>query len=466
MRTCITLSIVCLLLGCGQPQFSNREEFGDLKPYAQDYVQQVLETHFGTPTEMVVWDRLPLDAHLATGTIAEAGERDLVLDLRDPHHEIESGAEILWQSGDLVGTESGWIRSWDEEAHQATLDVKLTSLPSAGDEVILGPGAVLSQGRLLYAEHCQHCHGVSGDGNGPTAPYLTPKPRDYRRGIFKFTSTQASERAHRDDLARIIENGIPGTYMPSFKLLTNEEMASIVEYVVWLSMRGELEYLLVKFLSDSYSNEAVKERVADGNERKKAGAEEYDTYASIQNEFDEAVNDPDEIPAELDLFVELIASGWSNAQEESAVIVPESPRVTYDAESIARGRQLYLSADLNCIACHGEAGRGDGPQTYSITKDLATGQDNEKPGLYDNWGNEIAPRNLHAGVYRGGRRPIDLYDRVHAGIKGTPMPAFGAKMKAEQIWDIVNYVYSVPFEEQVAGSGLSDPAAPEVAAAE
>ena len=32
--------------------------------------------------------------------------------------------------------------------------------------------------RGLYRQHCAHCHGVSGDGMGPTAEFLKPYPRD------------------------------------------------------------------------------------------------------------------------------------------------------------------------------------------------------------------------------------------------------------------------------------------------
>ena len=44
-------------------------------------------------------------------------------------------------------------------------------------------------GYAIYRKNCLHCHGVSGAGDGPTAPFLYPLPRDYRKGIFKFTST-------------------------------------------------------------------------------------------------------------------------------------------------------------------------------------------------------------------------------------------------------------------------------------
>jgi mono/diheme cytochrome c family protein len=458
----VSLALLVLVSGCGKLEFSHRAEFHDLEPYAQEYVNKVLDAHFGTPTEMVVWDRLPVKKHLGTGTVQSAGDRQMVINISEPHQEITPGTEILFTSGEMQGQPSAWIQSWDEKTHTATLESKLATIPPEGTQVIVGPGQILVRGRHNYAEHCQHCHGVSGDGQGPTAEYLNPRPRDYRKGIFKFTLTQASERASRDDLHRTIEGGIPGTYMPSFKLLTPDEMESITEYVLWLSMRGETEYQLVKFLADGYSVKAVADRVASGEEKRKAGVEKYETADSIQEEFEEYVNDPDEFPAELSSMVELMVSRWSSANEPAALLVPKENRTPTSAESVARGRKLFLSADLNCVACHGEAGFGDGPQTYSITKDLETGKENPEPGLYDTWGNPIVPRNLHTGIYRGGRRPIDLYSRVHAGIKGTPMPAFGAKLKDQDIWDIVNFVYSVPFETQEAGAGLkqAQPAPP------
>ena len=47
----------------------------------------------------------------------------------------------------------------------------------------------------LYRRHCAHCHGISGDGQGPTAAILNPYPRDYRPGVFKFKSTYTAAAA-------------------------------------------------------------------------------------------------------------------------------------------------------------------------------------------------------------------------------------------------------------------------------
>ena len=45
---------------------------------------------------------------------------------------------------------------------------------------------------------------------------------------------------------------------------------------------------------------------------------------------------------------------------------------------------------------------------------------NQKP---DDWGNPLRPANLNRGVYKGGRRPLDLYWRIAKGINGAQMPA-------------------------------------------
>ncbi|HEV7221737.1 MAG TPA: c-type cytochrome, partial [Pirellulales bacterium] len=75
-------------------------------------------------------------------------------------------------------------------------------------ELASGPYGVSADGkqRGLFRQHCAHCHGVSGDGAGPTAAFLNPYPRDYRQGVFKFKSTSRSSKPTTADLKRILEN--------------------------------------------------------------------------------------------------------------------------------------------------------------------------------------------------------------------------------------------------------------------
>ncbi len=417
-----------------------------------DYVRASIDQKFGGPHNIRVWDRLPLKPHAAIAVVGE-GAKDVQLPIKitEQTRELTSGQEVVWVSGDMAGraTDPVLVDSFNAEAGLLKLLAAPTGAPKAGDRVVIGPGAILSHGRKLYAEHCQHCHGVAGDGQGPTAEYLNVRPRDYRKGLFKFTSTKEGLKAHRNDLFKIVEEGIPGTYMPSFKLLKKDEAQSIIEYVLFLAMRGETEYKLHAFLEGDYSEKATETRIKDGETMDKL-VTEFVTR-SQEGEFDE----------ESATMIETLASDWNGAQTPEAIVVPKEKRYLSDAASIERGRALYLSSSLNCVACHGESGLGDGLQTYSITISVETKQPNLQPGLFDAWGNKLKPRNLRLGMYRGGRRPIDIYCRIEAGIKGTPMPAFGAKLTEQQKWDIVNYVLELPHEKRTPGTGI----APQVSSA-
>jgi mono/diheme cytochrome c family protein len=91
-------------------------------------------------------------------------------------------------------------------------------------------------GRRLYVRWCAVCHGPDGQGNGPAAPSLIPRPRDLARGLFKYKSTPAAEPPTDDDLARVVANGLQASAMPYFRdVLSVEEIGEIVRYVKTLS---------------------------------------------------------------------------------------------------------------------------------------------------------------------------------------------------------------------------------------
>src|SRR5262249_23835506 len=108
-------------------------------------------------------------------------------------------------------------------------------------------------GYAVYRRNCLHCAGDPGAGDA--AAFLYPPPRDHRRGIFKFTSTQSGVRPHRDDLRRTITYGLHGISMPAFEaLLTESEIEQVLEYVIFLSMRGEIELALIEEAAISDEN--------------------------------------------------------------------------------------------------------------------------------------------------------------------------------------------------------------------
>ena len=294
--------------------------------------------------------------------------------------------------------------------------------------------------------HCSHCHGTAGDGQGPTAQYMIPKPRDYRHGVFKFTSTNDQSKVSRNDLMRVLKYGIPGTYMPSFLLMKEEELQAIVEYVRFLSMRGEYERRLVNELASDYSKKAVSDRL--GSESRPDIVKELESFLK------------DEFPSTAETLGDDLAEGWTAADTEEARIIPTVARVEDTEESRQRGRDLYLSKTLNCADCHGIDGAGNGPQTIAFEKNPVTNELYPEAGLHDVWDNLNQPRNLQRGIFRGGRRPIDLFCRIHAGIKGSRMPSF-KNTPHEDIWHIVNYLLSLQFEAEPGAIAAAPVAASE-----
>lgn len=309
-----------------------------------------------------------------------------------------------------------------------------TGLDLAKIDVAAGPagGDARGQQRGLYRQHCAHCHGISGDGAGPTATFLNPYPRDYRQGKFKFKSTDFAAKPTTADLRRTLVEGIPGTAMPSFALLPGDEIDALVEYVKYLAVRGETE-----------RNLAAELFVQDG--------ELEPTRSGI-----------------LELALEQVVASWDEADEK--VIYPPPRQQEIDPiknpkqwqASVAEGRRLFQTATAKCASCHGPTGLGDG---WDVDPEAVP---------YDDWNKEkvvagasytllppqkLRPRNLRLGVYRGGRRPVDLYRRIHAGIVGSQMPQFGpapgqpATLKPEEIWHLVDYVRSLPYEPE---SGLAE----------
>ncbi|MFQ5894677.1 MAG: c-type cytochrome [Nitrospinota bacterium] len=86
-----------------------------------------------------------------------------------------------------------------------------------------------SRGKYLYGIHCVVCHGDAGDGDGPTASSLDPRPRDFRDGSIMDKRTDA-------ELLRVIRDGGPSVgksyWMPPWgPLLSERELRDLLSYI-------------------------------------------------------------------------------------------------------------------------------------------------------------------------------------------------------------------------------------------
>jgi mono/diheme cytochrome c family protein len=102
------------------------------------------------------------------------------------------------------------------------------------------PGADLPAdtplGQRVFIERCAVCHGPEGQGNGPAAPSMIPRPRDFTLGQFKYKTTPAGQPPSDEDLLRVVSNGLPASAMPYFgDILSETELTAVIAYIKSLS---------------------------------------------------------------------------------------------------------------------------------------------------------------------------------------------------------------------------------------
>ena len=101
-----------------------------------------------------------------------------------------------------------------------------TDFASAREAPVAGSAEILKHGEGLFQSLCAGCHGMNGDGNGPFASFLHPKPRDLAGHIFK-------QRVDAGDIGlyRTLSLGIKGTAMPAWSVLSSRDRWALVHYV-------------------------------------------------------------------------------------------------------------------------------------------------------------------------------------------------------------------------------------------
>jgi mono/diheme cytochrome c family protein len=190
----------------------------------------------------------------------------------------------------------------------ATITVATSSLraqpASTASSVADNAAALLQAGRAVYDQHCSACHGADGKGDGPAAVWVFPKPRNFSDGLFKLQSTPAGSPPSDEDLLNTVVRGMPGSSMPSFTYLSEQQQRDVVQYVKYLTAFAD----------------ASGQRI---------------------NRFEEAAQ---------------------KGEIKPSIHVPPEPPLTLEA--LVKGKELF--SKLQCNSCHGETGAGDGPSAATL----------------------------------------------------------------------------------------------------
>jgi len=164
----------------------------------------------------------------------------------------------------------------------------------------------LARGEELFDTHCAVCHGLEGGGRGEASPYLFPAARDFGDGRFRLVSTTNGVPMDRD-LVDTLRRGMPGSAMPAWNWLPEEDLWCLAAHV---------------------------RRLAEERMTARLKAAAFDEGEQLSTAEAQALAHERMTPAQRIAPIPAAAG----------------------SEALARGEKLYLQ---NCAGCHGKDGAGE-----------------------------------------------------------------------------------------------------------
>ena len=123
--------------------------------------------------------------------------------------------------------------AWRDVFEPQAMSASVMSLPNTADQA--------ARGKAVYERRCIGCHGVKGDGNGPMATFLDPRPRNFTLASFKFRTTPSGSLPTDGDLYRTLTRGVRWTAMPTWHELPEKDRIAVIAYVKTFSPRWKEE---------------------------------------------------------------------------------------------------------------------------------------------------------------------------------------------------------------------------------
>ena len=176
-------------------------------------------------------------------------------------------------------------------------------------------------------------------GGGRRADLAVPlsPPARLSQGPLQVHLDPPGPKPTRDDLRKTVRKGMHGTSMPAFEaLISPAEIEQVIDYMIFLSMRGETELGLIDEAAIADENDPEAAPDGRGQRRRRRACS---------------------------------TSGRRPSRRSSTRRCRASPATR---ESVLRGRELFLGLyqdrnKLDCTACHGPQAMGNGRASSTRT---------------------------------------------------------------------------------------------------
>jgi mono/diheme cytochrome c family protein len=295
----------------------------------------------------------------------------------------------------------------------------------------------LSKGKILFRHYCAVCHGVSGQGDGPNAEHLDPRPADLSDAEYMASATE-------ETITTVIRGGgaaldISQAMPPWGKTFTKEQIADLVVYVQSLSKKHPVEkqaYTRLEDLEPVGELECQVCHMKQGERRQIAPDLDQEGSKLNKNWLYSFLKKPVKIrPVGFMPLTKSVMPNFQFTDEEALsltefLMTKKDPKVSKSVlgefrvtpEEIKEGKRLFTDV-YSCDGCHQIGGKGG-----IVGPNLAEARDRLRPEWIATW-----------------------LKRPQALRPDSPMPTFG--LQDHEIKALLAYILS-------AGEGPSPVALP------
>ncbi len=405
-----------------------------------------------------------------------------------PADDLQAIATYLYNLGDRTAAE--WMIQPPVDYAGVTDPMPYPLVPQPAGNAATGwqlfKQAGLFDGKELYIENCQTCHGCSGNGLGTYAGTKIVTPANFKAEPFKSMPDE--------QWFWHVSEGIPGTVMPPWKQsLTTEQRWNVIHYLqqmfahpierdpnegepsgsyanltnplpqtvetldqgkhtfireCWVChgdagtgmgvYRDGLLPVPPDFSDGSYGNysdadyfwrisESVPWTAMPAWKFRYSEEDRWALVYYIRVNFTQTLPRPTTSQAQVYPDIFLTQEKPKNL-DENAVEAGDNAQLNYAAPNVNAGKSMYTGM---CAHCHGLAGLGDGWDGAYLDVKPANFTNPDVQGLSDG----------------------DWLARVSYGLQNSAMPSWGEWMPLQYRWNVIAYIQQSITQQALTGKG-------------